>query len=82
MESKKYKRGSEEVEEEVGDFGSCMTIIRNQTEELMSIIANPSMKINNSNQNVMRRVLMEIVEQAIVQSNAINSLIRRLIEQI
>lgn len=80
-ESRKRNRASEEVEEEVGDFNSCMTNIRTQAEELINNIANPSIKINKTNQKEMRRVLMGIVEQTTIQSNAINYLIGRLTEQ-
>lgn len=58
-----------------------MDIIRNHLEALINIIANPSLKINNTNQKEMRRVLYAIVEQAMVQNNAMNSIMGRLLEQ-
>lgn len=75
--TRKRKRVSEEIEEKVGGFTSNMDIIRNHSEAL----ENPRLKINNTNQKDMRRVLYAIVEQAMIQNNAINSLMGRLIEQ-
>lgn len=43
-ESRKRKRVTEEVEEEVGDFNSCMENIRTHSEALINIIANPQFK--------------------------------------
>lgn len=58
-----------------------MDLIRNHSEALVNIIANPSLKINNTNQKEIRRVLYAIVEQAMIQNSAINTLMDRLMEQ-
>lgn len=76
----KKRKLSEEIEEEVGDFTSSMDCIRTHTEALINIIANP-VKINNTNQKELRRIIYAIMGQAMLQSNAINSLLGRLLEQ-
>lgn len=81
MESKKHKRIIDEVEEEVGDFENCMSNIREYAEDLLNLIGHSSTKVNNTNQEKIKRMVMDIIEQAIIQSNAINSLVRRVIEQ-
>lgn len=79
--SKKRKQVSEEVEDEVGEFTSSMDSIRNHSEALINIIANPSLKINNTNQKELCRIIYAIIEQAMVQNNAINFIMGRLLEQ-
>lgn len=79
--AKKRKRMSEEIEDEVGDFTGSMVSIMDYTEALINILANPSLKINKTNQEEIRRVIYAILEQAVVQSNAINLIMGRLIEQ-
>lgn len=43
-------------------------------------IGHPSTKINSTNQEKIRNIVMDIMEQAIIQSNAINALIGRVME--
>lgn len=73
-ESRKRKRESEEVEDEVGEYTSSMNIINNHAEALINIIANPSLRISGANQKEIRRVLKAITDQAVIQNNAINTL--------
>lgn len=58
-----------------------MDSIRSHTEDLINIIANPSIKINNTNQKELIRIIYAILDQAMLQINAINSLLGRLLEQ-
>lgn len=76
----KRKRVSDEVEAKVGEFENGMSFIRAYVEELLNIVGHPSTKINNSNQEKIRNIVMDIMEEAIIQSNAINALIGRVLE--
>lgn len=57
-----------------------MSNIRIYSEELVNLIGQSSTKVNNTNQEKIR-MLMDIIDQAVIQSNVINSPIGRLIEQ-
>lgn len=78
--TKKWKRMSDEISEELGDFEGCLGRMRNIELQLSNFIANSSVKINNTNQDKIRRFISDIMEQAILQNNAIHCLIGRLIE--
>lgn len=80
-EAKTRKRLSEEVEEEVGEFSTCFDVIRTHTDAIVNIIANPSLKISRDNQKEIKRLLNVVVEQALIQNNAVSSFLGRLMEQ-
>lgn len=58
-----------------------MDVIRKHSDALLNIIANPSLRISITNQKEIRRVLYAIVDQAMIQTNAISTLMGRLMEQ-
>lgn len=80
MESKKRKKVNEGLEVEIGKFELCMTRIGRKQEEFTSFIAHSS-KVNNTNQDKIRKLVLDVVDQTMIQSNAINCLSSRVIEQ-
>lgn len=81
METKKCKKVSEDLTDKIGDFEHCMDRIREKQGQLMNFIAKSSVKLNNTNQDEIRRLVLDIVDQAWVQSNAVNCLLEKVIKQ-
>lgn len=80
-DSTKRKRVSEELSVEVRDFEGCLARMRSTELQLSNFIASSSVKLNNTNQDKIRKLIGDIMDQAILQNNAIQFLLGRLIEQ-
>lgn len=80
-ESKKRKKLSDEISDEIGDFEGCIGRMRSTELQLNNFIASSSLKLNNTNQDKIRKLNADIMEQALIQNNnAIHCLLGRLVE--
>lgn len=79
-ESRKRKKMSDEISDEIGDFEGCLSRMRDTELQLNNFIASSSVKLNNTNQDKIRKFISEIMEQALIQNNAIHCLLGRLVE--
>lgn len=71
---------SDEISDEIGDFEGCIGRMRNTEFQLNKFIASSSVKLNNTNQDKIRKPVPEIMEQFLMQNNAIHCLLGRLVE--
>lgn len=79
-ESRKRKRMSDELSEKIGDFEGCLGRMQNIELQLNNFIASSSVKMNKMNQDEVRRFVADLIEQSILQNNAIHCLLGRLVE--
>lgn len=79
METK--KKLTDDITEVVRDFESCLPSITDYEEQLNKFMTDSKTKISDSNKDKIRGLVMDIVNQAISQSNTINCLLGSLIEQ-